>query len=253
MQQPPQAFDKPALTAAPVAILPASAADEAELASYMMLDESLDDSLQEDMAAYLDDLPLSEKPVPPVTSLDREALQQRVSECQLCSLYSSRKNTVFGEGSADADVMIIGEAPGAEEDALGRPFAGDAGQLLDNMLKAIGLNRKQVFITNILKCHPPENRAPHVNETAACEAYLLRQIELIKPKIILSVGAVSAHNLLKNDEKVGKLRLQEHKMPGFDMPVHVTYHPAYLLRKPSEKAKVWTDLKKMAVVIQQQQ
>jgi len=216
-----------------------------DLMSYMMMDESIDDDEQQDF----DDFPQAVPSQPGVASLDWPQLQQRISECQLCGLCESRSNTVFGVGNPDADVMVIGEAPGADEDAAGEPFVGAAGQLLDNMLKAIGLDRKKVFIANILKCRPPANRNPHVEEVLACEPYLKRQIELINPKLILSVGGVSAHNLLKTEENVGRLRQQVHQLPGSDLPVHVTYHPAYLLRKPSEKAKSWVDLKKFALAM----
>ena len=172
-----------------------------------------------------------------------DELAGRVSACRACSaLCDSRTQTVFGVGNTDADLMIIGEAPGAEEDRRGEPFVGRAGKLLDAMLAAIGLDRSRVYIANILKCRPPGNRNPGVEEAAACRPFLQRQIELVNPRLILSLGAVSAHNLLQTEEAVGRLRRREHRYPGSDIPVRVSYHPAYLLRRPEEKAKSWEDL-----------
>ncbi len=228
------------------ALTPFHAADN-DLMSYMDMDQSMPEADSDD---ELLEFPLKEKPaVPGIESLDWEGLQQRVANCSRCELCKTRTNTVFGVGNPDADIMVIGEAPGADEDTKGEPFVGRAGQLLDNMLKAIGLDRKQVFIANILKCRPPENRNPSSGEVNACEAYLNRQIDLIRPKIILSVGGVSAKNLLKTEEPVGRLRLQQHQLINRKIPVLVTYHPAYLLRKPSEKAKSWEDLKKLKQVM----
>ena len=218
----------------------APSADE-DLLSYMHMDLSSAD--EADQVIELTDLePIS---VPDVSTLNWQELKDRIAACQRCELCQTRTNTVFGVGNSNADVLVIGEAPGADEDAKGEPFVGKAGQLLDNMLKAIGLDRKQVFIANILKCRPPANRNPSVDEVAACEPYLMRQIDLIKPKLILSVGGVSAKNLLKTDEAVGRLRQHRQQLVGRNIPIQVTYHPAYLLRKPSEKAKAWTDLKKL--------
>jgi DNA polymerase len=140
--------------------------------------------------------------------------------------------------------MIIGEAPGADEDRQGEPFVGKAGQLLNAMLNAIGFNREQVFIANILKCRPPGNRDPHMEEALNCEPFLMRQIDLIRPKVILAVGRVAAHNLLKTDVPVGKLRGREDFIGDAKIPVVVTYHPAYLLRSPDQKAKAWQDLQR---------
>lgn len=217
-----------------------------DLSSYMAMDEARGDvDIDAEDSAMLE-FPLDAPPSKPgVESLDWDGLKQHISTCQNCELHQSRTQTVFGVGNPDAEIMIIGEAPGQEEDAKGEPFVGRAGQLLDNMLKAIGLDRKTVFIANILKCRPPANRNPSAEEALACEAYLLRQIDLISPKLILSVGGISAKNLLKTEEAVGRLRSQKHKLVKRDIPVLVTYHPAYLLRKPSEKAKSWADLKKL--------
>ena len=243
----PEILEAVSQTKASPAVEPlASSADDPELLSYM----GLDDGLPEDYG--LDEYHDQEATavLPPVSSLDWQGLQKRIQDCQLCELCKGRKNTVFGIGDPDAEVLIVGEAPGVDEDAAGKPFTGPAGHLLDKMLAAIGLKRQQVFITNVLKCHPLGNRDPHVGEINACRPFLQRQIELIKPKKILSVGAVSAHSLLASHENVGQLRQQQHNLPGTDLAVHVTYHPAYLLRKPSEKAKSWQDLKRFAKALE---
>lgn len=191
--------------------------------------------------------PLVATPAIDVSTLDWPELQTTVSACTACELHKTRTQTVFGVGAHDAQWMIIGEAPGADEDRQGEPFVGPAGQLLNNMLKAVGLQREQVFIANILKCRPPENRNPQPEEVAQCEAFLQRQVALVQPKIILAVGGVAAHNLLKVETPVSRLRGQVHHYDG--VPLVVTYHPAYLLRKPSEKAKSWADLKFAAAVV----
>ena len=219
----------------------AGAGADDDLLAYMAMDQTLSDTEDDDVSDEVQQA----KPVDDLAALNWDQLQQRIAACEKCSLCQSRTQTVFGVGNPQADLMIIGEAPGAEEDKQGEPFVGAAGKLLDNMLKAIGLNRQKVFIANILKCRPPSNRNPSNEEAMACEAYLLRQIDLIQPKIILSVGGVSAKNLLKTEEAVGRLRQQKQQMVKRKLPVLVTYHPAYLLRKPSEKAKSWEDLKKL--------
>lgn len=177
----------------------------------------------------------------PVTS-EWSALQQRVSVCTLCDLHKDRTQTVFGVGNRDADLMIIGEAPGAEEDRQGEPFVGRAGKLLNAMLAAIGFRREEVFIANILKCRPPQNRDPLPGEAAVCESYLLEQIALIRPRMILAVGRIAAQNLLKVQTPIGKMRGQRYTFGELNIPVVVTYHPAYLLRSPAQKRVVWQDL-----------
>ncbi len=174
---------------------------------------------------------------------DWARLQQQVRECTACTLHSGRKQTVFGVGDQRANWMIIGEAPGADEDAQGEPFVGRAGKLLNAMLLGIGLQREQVFIANILKCRPPNNRDPRPEEAQACWSFLRKQIAYISPKIILAVGRISAQNLLQTEEAIGRLRGRVHRLSDPNIPVVVTYHPAYLLRKPSEKRKSWEDLK----------
>jgi uracil-DNA glycosylase len=172
-----------------------------------------------------------------------DSLAKQVAICRQCSLYETRTQTVFGVGNPNADWLVIGEAPGADEDQQGEPFVGRAGKLLDAMLLAMGLQREQVFIANILKCRPPNNRDPKLEEVIACESYLRQQINLIQPKIILAVGRIAAQNLLKVDTPIGKMRGNRYQYPNSNLPVFVTYHPAYLLRSPREKRKVWEDLK----------
>ena len=178
----------------------------------------------------------------PVASLDWEALQERVQTCTRCPLHETRTQTVFGTGNREADWLIIGEAPGRDEDREGEPFVGRAGKLLTEMLFAIGYQRKDVYIANILKCRPPNNRDPSPEEVACCHDYLERQIELIQPVLILAAGRIAAHNLLHSDLQVGRLRGRVHKYGERQIPLIVTYHPAYLLRSPLEKRKVWDDL-----------
>jgi DNA polymerase len=166
-----------------------------------------------------------------------------VRNCIRCALHSSRTQTVFGVGNRAAQWMIIGEAPGADEDRQGEPFVGRAGQLLNAMMLAIGLQREQVFIANILKCRPPANRDPKPDEVNCCMPYLQRQIELVNPRIILCVGRIAAQNLLATDTPIGKLRGSVHYLGTAQRRVVVTYHPAYLLRSPGEKRKAWDDLR----------
>lgn len=169
-----------------------------------------------------------------------EKLQTEVAACRKCGLCEGRTQAVFGAGDDRADWMIIGEAPGKSEDEQGVPFVGRAGQLLTEMLRAIGLNREEVFITNIVKCRPPNNRDPKPDEIEACSGYLERQIAWIKPKIILAVGRIAAQSLLKTDQPLSRLRGSVHHLD--DTPVIVIYHPAYLLRSLLEKRKAWDDL-----------
>lgn len=170
------------------------------------------------------------------------ALQSAVAGCTRCGLHGSRTQTVFGVGRRDADWMIIGEAPGAEEDRRGEPFVGRAGQLLDAMLAALDLDRQQVFIANILKCRPPQNRDPRPEEIDACRAHLRGQIDLVRPRLILAVGRIAAQSLLGTDAPVGRLRGRVHRLEPDGIPLVVTYHPAYLLRSPGQKRRAWEDL-----------
>lgn len=173
--------------------------------------------------------------------LDWPALEAAVRDCRLCGLCETRTQTVFGTGDRQARLMVIGEAPGAEEDRQGEPFVGRAGQLLNSMLAAAGFERGQVFIANLLKCRPPHNRDPSNEEAAQCLPYLRRQIELIAPSVILCVGRIAAQRLLGREEPLARMRGRVHEAGG--VPVVVTYHPAYLLRSPGEKRKAWVDLK----------
>lgn len=170
-----------------------------------------------------------------------EALQAEVAPCTKCALCKTRTQTVFGSGNKNADWMIIGEAPGQSEDQQGLPFVGKAGLLLTEMLKAIGLNREEVFIANIVKCRPPANRDPQPIEIATCKPYLLRQIALLRPKIIVVLGRVAAQALLNTNQPISNLRGKIHALN--DTPVIVVYHPAYLLRSMLDKRKAWADLK----------
>jgi uracil-DNA glycosylase len=174
---------------------------------------------------------------------DWEQLRARVAACTRCALSATRTQTVFGVGNREAQWLIVGEAPGAEEDRQGEPFVGRAGQLLNSMLRAIGLSREEVFIANVLKCRPPGNRDPTATEAAECLPYLEQQIALLKPKIMLAVGRIAAQNLLRTDVTLGRLRQQVHHFGISRVPLIATYHPAYLLRTPTDKRKAWEDLK----------
>jgi DNA polymerase len=181
-----------------------------------------------------------------VESMDWPALREAVAQCTACQLCESRRNTVFGVGNERAHWMIVGEAPGEQEDLQGEPFVGKAGQLLDNMLRAIGLTRasappeRQVFIANTLKCRPPGNRNPQPDELAQCEPFLIRQLALVKPRIVVAMGRFAVQSLLRSSEPIGRLRGRVHRYQG--VPLIVTYHPAYLLRNPVDKARAWEDL-----------
>lgn len=171
-----------------------------------------------------------------------ETLRDAVRNCTACPLHRGRTQAVFGIGNRAARWMIIGEAPGADEDRQGEPFVGAAGKLLNEMLRAVGVERAAVFIANILKCRPPNNRDPRPEEAAACATHLQAQIALVAPKLILAVGRIAAHNLLQQEVPVGRLRGRAHSYGPGGIPLVVTYHPAYLLRSPAEKRKVWDDL-----------
>ncbi|AOS80908.1 uracil-DNA glycosylase [Hydrogenophaga sp. PBC] len=180
-----------------------------------------------------------------IAQLDWPALRGAVAGCRACSLCESRRNTVFGVGHTEADWMIVGEAPGEQEDRQGQPFVGPAGQLLDAMLRACGRDRQAddargVFIANVLKCRPPANRNPAPEEVMQCEPFLSRQVALVKPRLIIAMGRFAVQSLLKTTEPIGRLRGRVHRYEG--VPVIVTYHPAYLLRTPVDKAKAWADL-----------
>jgi DNA polymerase len=178
-----------------------------------------------------------------IARMDWEELTAAVRECTACGLCATRTQTVFGVGDRQAAWLIVGEAPGADEDRQGEPFVGRAGKLLNPMLWAVGLKREQAFVANILKCRPPENRDPTPEEAAQCRPFLNRQIALIRPRLILAVGRIAAQNLLNTDTQIGKLRGRVHYFGPARIPLVVTYHPAYLLRSPREKRKAWDDLR----------
>jgi DNA polymerase len=176
-----------------------------------------------------------------VARMEWPELKQAVASCDACALCKTRKNTVFGVGDERADWLLVGEAPGAEEDARGEPFVGQAGRLLDNMLAAIGLERGAgVYIANVLKCRPPGNRNPEPDEVARCSPHLVRQIELIRPMLIVAMGRFAAQTLLASDASIASMRGRMFEYQG--VPLVVTYHPAYLLRNMPDKAKAWEDL-----------
>ncbi|KQR90250.1 DNA polymerase [Burkholderia sp. Leaf177] len=198
---------------------------------------------------WLDDVPEEARTEPDtldetandIASLDWDVLADRVSVCERCKLCERRTNAVFGVGDRDADWMLIGEAPGENEDKLGEPFVGQAGKLLDSMLHSVALSREDnVFIANVIKCRPPGNRNPELDEVARCEPYLKRQVALVKPKLIVALGRFAAQSLLKSEASIASLRGRVHDYEG--VPVIVTYHPAYLLRSLPDKAKAWADL-----------
>ena len=192
----------------------------------------------------------AQPPATPADTMDWPALRAAVAGSRACGLCESRRQTVFGTGHPLAHCMVVGEAPGEQEDAQGEPFVGAAGQLLDRMLAALGLGRgdgsgagspaQQVFIANTLKCRPPRNRNPSPEELAACRPFLQRQVALVQPRVILAMGRFAVQSLLDSDAPIGRLRGTVHRWHG--VPLVVTYHPAYLLRQPADKAKAWDDL-----------
>ncbi|MFL9906210.1 uracil-DNA glycosylase family protein [Paraburkholderia sp. RL17-337-BIB-A] len=207
------------------------------------------DAPPDDDFAWFDDQPpyapaeaRRETPEPSsIQTLDWDALSEQVAACERCRLCEKRTNTVFGVGDRNADWMLIGEAPGENEDRLGEPFVGQAGKLLDNMLRSLTLARDtNVYIANVIKCRPPGNRNPEPDEVARCEPYLQRQVALVKPKLIIALGRFAAQSLLRTEASISSLRGRVHEYEG--VPVIVTYHPAYLLRSLPDKAKAWADL-----------
>ena len=191
-------------------------------------------------------MPLPDERAAAIAAMPWPALREAVAQCTACGLCQSRRQTVFGVGHVNAHWMIVGEAPGEQEDQKGEPFVGPAGHLLDSMLHALQLTReeappeRQVYIANTLKCRPPRNRNPEPQELARCEPFLMRQIELIRPKLILAMGRFAVQALLRSSEPIGKLRGRVHRYQG--VPLVVTYHPAYLLRNLADKSRAWDDL-----------
>lgn len=176
-----------------------------------------------------------------VSNLD--SIRQELGDCQRCRLHASRTRIVFGTGNPHAELVFIGEAPGREEDLQGEPFVGQAGQLLTRIIEAIGLSRQEVYITNVIKCRPPENRNPAPEEIAACEPFLIKQLAAIRPRLICALGTFAAQTLLKTEAKISALRGRFHVYQG--IPLMPTYHPAFLLRNPQKKRDVWEDMKKL--------
>jgi len=176
-----------------------------------------------------------------VSNLD--SIRQELGDCQRCRLHASRTRIVFGTGNPYAELVFIGEAPGREEDLQGEPFVGQAGQLLTRIIEAIGLSRQEVYITNVIKCRPPENRNPAPEEIAACEPFLIKQLAAIRPRLICALGTFAAQTLLKTEAKISALRGRFHVYQG--IPLMPTYHPAFLLRNPQKKRDVWEDMKKL--------
>lgn len=185
--------------------------------------------------------PVVIKPSSGPTSL--EAVRAELGDCRRCKLHVSRTQIVFGTGDGQAKLMFIGEAPGRDEDLQGEPFVGLAGQLLTKIIQAMKLSREEVYITNIIKCRPPGNRNPEPDEIGACEPFLLKQLQVIRPKLICALGSFAAQALLKTDEKISALRGRFHVYGG--IPLMPTYHPAFLLRNPNRKRDVWEDMKKI--------
>ena len=181
---------------------------------------------------------------------DLDTLRRMVEVCTRCPLHQGRKQAVFGAGPQPAPFMVVGEGPGAQEDAQGEPFVGRAGRLLNSMFFALGVPRNEVYIANIVKCRPPNNRDPRPEEVASCSVWLRRQIDLVRPRAILAVGRVAAQNLLSSSLSLGRLRGADHVYGDPPVPVVVTYHPAYLLRSPQEKGKAWQDLKRLRSLLE---
>jgi len=177
-----------------------------------------------------------------IESLDWQALRSVVAECQNCELAKTRTQTIFGAGKQTASLMILGDAPSEDDEQQGQPFSGEAGKLLTAMLKAMGYQRSDVYILNTVKCKTAQNKEPSVDEAMSCEPYLIRQINLLQPELILALGSFTAQWLLKTKSTLGRLRGQLHYIDGVNAPIVVSYHPAYLLRSPNEKRKAWEDL-----------
>jgi uracil-DNA glycosylase family 4 len=211
-------------------------------AEYLSIVKAVEAHLEEAKESVLEELPVEVKNFPPPKKICRtlQDVSEWLGDCRRCKLHSTRTNIVFGIGSAQPDLVFVGEGPGAEEDEQGKPFVGRAGQLLTKMIEAMGLTRDDVYIANVVKCRPPGNRNPEEDEIAACSPFLENQLKVLKPKVICTLGAFATQTLLKTDEKISKLRGRFHPYEGIQlMP---TYHPAYLLRNPAEKKATWDDI-----------
>ena len=211
---------------------------------YLSIIKSVEDHLRYAQEMGMEGMPARPAP-PPVSSEETgcqtlEAVRDRLGECQRCKLHSTRTQIVFGTGSPQPDLVFVGEAPGEEEDLQGKPFVGKAGRLLTKMIEAMGLTRNDIYIANIVKCRPPKNRNPETDEINACSPFLAAQLSVLKPKVICTLGTFASQTLLNTEEKISKLRGRFHLIQG--VKVMPTYHPAYLLRNPSEKKTVWEDI-----------
>ena len=178
-----------------------------------------------------------------------QALRQEIGDCQRCRLHQSRTTLVFGDGSPATRLVFVGEAPGYDEDQQGMPFVGRAGRLLDRMIAAMGMQRSEVYICNVVKCRPPQNRNPSADEVAACSPFLFRQIEAIRPRVVCLLGNYATQTLLQTTLNISQLRGKDRYWRG--IPVVATFHPAYLLRNPAQKASVWSDLKRVLELLKE--
>ncbi|MDG4596807.1 MAG: uracil-DNA glycosylase [Candidatus Contendobacter sp.] len=239
----PQAVDSPRSGTEPATRIAAADAGAEGFLTDNHAPAMADDREREDEIATEPSIAAPRCRVATIAGMGWEELAVAVRECTACGLCATRTQTVFGVGNRQADWLVIGEAPGADEDRQGEPFVGRAGKLLNPMLLAVGLKREQVYIANVLKCRPPENRDPTPDEAAQCRPFLNRQIALLQPRLILAVGRIAAQSLLATDTPIGKLRGQVHRLGPAHVPLVVTYHPAYLLRSPREKRKAWDDLR----------
>jgi uracil-DNA glycosylase len=220
-------------------VIPVPESDLATSFEPVAFEAVITESVSKAPAPPIPAIPVAENPVT-IPADNWEILRTEVSQCRKCALCQTRTQTVFGTGNQQPEWLFIGEAPGEQEDLQGQPFVGVAGTLLTEMIRALGLDREQVFIANILKCRPPGNRDPHVNEASACRPFLDRQIALLQPKIIVAVGRIATQQLLNSQNTIGKLRGQVHQLNG--IPLIAVYHPAYLLRSLTQKRKAWQDL-----------
>ena len=186
-----------------------------------------------------------------ISNSDFDDLRKVISKCKQCDLYKTRNKTVFGSGPSNSKIMIIGEAPGKDEDEHGEPFIGRAGKLLDAFLQSIDLSRDKVFITNTVKCRPPDNRNPSIDELNQCSSFLTSQINAVKPKVLILLGKIAANNLLNNDSPMSDLRQKKLFIDSYDIPIVVFYHPAYILRSPLKKSEVWEDLKYLNNILEE--
>jgi uracil-DNA glycosylase family 4 len=208
-----------------------------------VIEEAMPKSTHPGQASLFDDLAPHQLPALEAKDASLEAIREDIGECTRCKLSQHRTHIVFGEGNPKAELVFVGEAPGAEEDASGRPFVGRAGQLLDKIISAIGMRREECYIANVVKCRPPQNRTPEPDEVATCEQFLFRQLAFIRPRVIVALGAPALQCLLRTKEPITKARGQWREWNG--IKVMPTFHPAYLLRAPARKREVWEDMKKV--------